>query len=330
MPNAIMNELMMKYEARQQENAREEERRLKEASSLCPEIGRLAAARRDALFSTIRSSLHSGKQSASVSRLAEDMENYNREIRALLKKNGLPEDYLQPVYQCEICHDTGFVGESVKKRCSCLNKEYFRQMGKLIGLNERIPQTFDTFREDVFSLDIIPSTNVSQRTFMCFLRDKCKKYAESFPDTTTPDMLFIGPSGLGKTFLMQAIAHRVIERGFSALCVSAFKVVEMTRQSYFSNNSEESAPLFDVDLLLIDDMGSEPLMDNVTVTQLYHVINERQNTGKHTILSTNLNSVQFQDRYTERISSRLLSSAGQCELVAFGGNDIRRKVQKGL
>jgi DNA replication protein DnaC len=326
MPNAIMNALMMQYEARQAENAREEERRLKEAAGLCPEIGCLAAARRDALFSSVRSALASGKQNASVSRLAEDMENYNLKIRGLLKKNGLPEDYLQPVYQCEICHDTGFVGESVKKRCSCLNKEYFKQMGKLIGLNERVPQTFEAFREEVFSREIIPGANVSQRTFMCFLRDKCKKYAETFPDTATPDMLFMGTSGLGKTFLMQAIAHRVLERGFSALCVSAFKVVEMTRQSYFNNNAEESSPLFEADLLLIDDLGTEPLMDNVTITQLYHVINERQNAGKHTILSTNLNSVQFQDRYTERISSRLLSSAGQCELIAFIGADIRRKV----
>ena len=202
MPNAIMNALMMQYEARQQENAREEERRLKEASGLCPDIGRLVAARRDRLFSVVRSALRSGRENAAVSRLAEDMENYNQKIRELLKKNGLPEDYLQPVYQCKNCRDTGFVGESVKKRCACLNQEYFRQMGRQIGLNERTPQTFDTFREEVFSQEIIPGANVSQRTFMCFLRDKCKKYAESFPKTATPDMLFMGTSGLGKTFLM--------------------------------------------------------------------------------------------------------------------------------
>lgn len=326
MPNAIMNALMMQYEARQQENAREEERRLQEASGLCPEIGRLAAARRDALFSAMRSALTPGNQNAAVNRLAEDMENHSHKIRELLIKHRLPEDYLQPVYQCKICRDTGFVGESVKKRCTCLNQEYFKQMGKQIGLNERIPQTFDTFREEVFSQEIIPGANVSPRTFMCFLRDKCKKYADAFPNTTTPDMLFMGTSGLGKTFLMQAIAHKVLERGFTALCVSAFKVVEMTRQSYFNNNAEESASLFEVDLLLIDDLGTEPLMDNITIEQLYHVINERQNAGKHTILSTNLNSVQFQDRYTERISSRLLSSAGQCELIAFIGADIRRRV----
>ena len=198
-------------------------------------------------------------------------------------------------------------------------------MGRAIGLNERTLQTFENFREDVFSQDIIPGANISQRTFMCFLRDKCKKYADTFPNTATPDMLFMGTSGLGKTFLMQAIAHTVLEKGYSALCVSAYKVLEMTRQAYFNHTPEHSAPLFEADLLLIDDLGTEPLMDNITIEQMYHVINSRQNAGKHTIYSTNLNSVEFQGRYTERIGSRLLSSAGQCELIAFIGSDIRRK-----
>ena len=326
MPNAVMNELMMQYEARRAENARMEEQRLKEATQRCPEIGRLNASRREMLFSAMRVTLASRRGQGVISRLEEEMENYNQRIRLLLISCGLPEDYLQPLFQCPHCQDTGFVGETIKKRCACLNQEYFKKLGKLIGLNERTPQTFENFREDVFSADVIPGASISQRTFMCFLRDKCRKYAESFPNTPTPDMLFMGTSGLGKTYLMQAIAHRVLERGFSALCVSAFKVVEMARQSYFNNNPDDAATLFEVDLLLIDDLGSEPLLDNITVTQLYHVINERQNVGKHTIFSTNLNSVQFQERYTERIGSRLLSSAGQCELVAFIGADIRRKV----
>ena len=325
MPNAIMSALLMQYEARRAENAREEERRLNKAAALCPEIGRLVAARRERLFSAVRSSLSTGKAGVNASRLEDELGEINRRIRALLKENGLPEDYLQPVYTCPRCQDTGYVGENVKRRCSCFNQEYFREMGRSIGLNERTPQTFENFREDVFSQDIIPGANVSQRTFMCFLRDKCKKYADSFPHTATPDMLFMGTSGLGKTFLMQAIAHTVLEKGFSALCVSAYKVLEMTRQAYFNHTPEDSAPLFEADLLLIDDLGTEPLMDNITIEQLYHVINGRQNAGKHTIYSTNLNSVEFQGRYTERIGSRLLSSAGQCELIAFIGADIRRK-----
>ncbi len=325
MPNAVMNELMLEYQARRAENSREEERRLALAASRCPKIGRLMEARREALFSVLRQSLGTEGKKDGTSGLTLLMEEYNAKIRALLKENGLPEDFLQPVYTCPECEDTGYVGESVKKRCACLNKAYFKRMGRLVGLNERTPQTFETFREEVFSPEPMPGGSVSQRAYMRFLRDKCQKYAESFPDTATPDMLFMGTSGLGKTFLMQAIAHRVLERGFSALCVSAFRVVEMTRQAYFTNNYEESGMLFEVDLLLMDDLGTEPLMDNVTITQMYHVINERQNAGKHTILSTNLNSAEFQARYTERLGSRLMSSAGQCELIAFVGSDIRRK-----
>ena len=43
-------------------------------------------------------------------------------------------------------------------------------------------------------------------------------------------------------------------------------------------------------LLLIDDLGTEPLMENITVTQLFNLLNERQNRGKHTVISTNLPS----------------------------------------
>ena len=324
--NAIMDALMGEYEAKRATNAREEARRFSHAVSLCPEIGKVADTRREALFSAMRSTLSPSRGKESIVHLAEDMEAYNRRLRELLKEHGLPEDYLQPIYECNDCQDTGFVGTPIKTRCACLNREYFKRLGKSIGLNERNPQTFETFREEVFSPEVIPELKVSQRAYMAVLRDKCQKYAETFPNTAVPDMLFMGPSGLGKTFLMQAIAHRVLERGFSALCISAFKVIEMARQAYFSNDPSQSAPLHNVDLLLIDDLGVEPLMENITIEQLYHVINERQNAGKHTILSTNLTSVQMQSRYTERIASRLISSAGQCELVAFIGGDIRRRV----
>lgn len=326
MPNAIMDALMGEYELKRANNAREEARRYAHAVSLCPQIGKVADARREMLFLALRASLNGSRQGGAPAHLAEDMEAYNLRLRALLKENGLPEDYLQPVYECPDCHDTGFVGEPVKSRCACFKREYFKRLGKSIGLNERTPQTFETYREDVFPPEVIPELKVSQRAYMAVLRDRCQKYADAFPDTSVPDMLFMGPSGLGKTFLMQAIAHRVLERGFSALCLSAFKVISMARQAYFSNDSSQSAPLYDVDLLLIDDLGVEPLMENITIEQLYHVINERQNAGKHTILSTNLTTVQLQARYTERIASRLVSSAGQCELVAFIGGDIRRRV----
>lgn len=323
MRNAILEQLLAEYEARRSENAREEAARLAQAAKVNPEIGRIFEARRDALFSALREVLSQRGQDIS-GRVAAEMDTYNTRLRSLLLKSGLPEDYLQPIYRCPVCRDTGYVGEPLRRRCDCLQREYFKRLCQDVGLNERTPQTFEAYCEDVFSPEPLKNVGVSQRDYMRVLRDKCLRYADSFPNTPVNDYLFMGSSGLGKTFLMQAIAHRVLERGYSALSISAFKLVELTRKAYFTNNPEESEPLFSVDLLLIDDLGVEPMMENITIVQLYHVINERQNAGLHTILSTNLTSVQLQERYTERITSRLMHT-GQCELVAFIGSDIRRK-----
>ena len=83
----------------------------------------------------------------------------------------------------------------------------------------------------------------------------------------------------------------------------------------------------DWELLLIDDLGTEPLMNNVTVTQLFNLLNERQMAGRHTVISTHLAMSELQERYTERISSRFLDATG-CRRLVFIGADIRRNLKR--
>ena len=81
--------------------------------------------------------------------------------------------------------------------------------------------------------------------------------------------------------------------------------------------------LMDTDVLMIDDMGVEPLMENITIVQWFNLINERQLRGKGTVISTNLNVEELRRRYTERITSRLLDGK-QCMILQFLGDDVRR------
>ena len=90
------------------------------------------------------------------------------------------------------------------------------------------------------------------------------------------------------------------------------------------NDGARLRPLMEAELLLIDDLGTEPLMNNVTVTQLFNLLNERQMSGRHTVLSTNLSMNELQERYTERVTSRLLDK-GACLRVGFVGGDVRRE-----
>ena len=75
--------------------------------------------------------------------------------------------------------------------------------------------------------------------------------------------------------------------------------------------------------MLLDDLGTEPLIENVTVEELFNLINERQNARKCTVLSTNLTLNEIKTRYTERILSRL-RDAHACQTLQFLGRDIRQ------
>ena len=93
------------------------------------------------------------------------------------------------------------------------------------------------------------------------------------------------------------------------------------------NDPEPIADMMRTPLLLLDDLGTEPLMNNITVTQLFNLLNERQMAGRHTVISTNLSLSELKDRYTERITSRLLDGR-DCRRLTFIGEDIREKLGK--
>lgn len=318
--SAILQELMNAYAARRAENAREEERRLQEAAQRCPGLKEALESRREMIFSGMRRAL----QGQPLPDMEAAMADQNEKIGGLLAAAGFPRDYLQPVYTCCRCQDTGYVGEQVKDWCPCLKNAFYHRLYQEVGLSEKTPQTFDAFDESMFSQEKLPGKEFSQRQLMNSHRQVCRQYAESFPQPPVSDLMMLGPSGLGKTFLMQAIAHRVLDRGFNVLCVSAYRVIELAREAHFKNDMSLLAPLMEAELLLVDDLGVEPLMENITVVYLYNLVNERQARGRHTIYSTNLTKDELWSRYTERLTSRLLDPR-QTRVLPFAGRDVRRR-----
>ena len=144
---------------------------------------------------------------------------------------------------------------------------------------------------------------------------------EKYPEAEYRDLLLTGSTGLGKTFLLRAMAERLIERDINVLIISAYKMLEILRKHYFEND-DSADELLDAQVLMIDDLGSEPLMQNVTVEQLFNLLNERQNRNLSTVISTNLEMAKFRERYTERIASRLRDSRS-CKVISLLGKDIR-------
>lgn len=321
MRNTILQELHAEYEQRQQQNQREEARRRMQAEAACPEIGQVLDARQNLIFGTLRGILE-GK--ASAEDIPVKMDVLNRRLSSLLRQHGFAEDFLDPVCQCPVCGDTGYVGEIVRENCECFNQAFYARMYQRMGLSESTQQSFETFDQNVFSAEKLPGKTYSQRELMTVIRRTCEQYADTYPNIQVKDMLLMGQSGLGKTYLMHAMAKRLIQRGQNVLIISAYKFLETARKAYMSGNTDDLDALMDADVLMVDDMGAEPLMENITIVQWFNLINERQLRGKGTIISTNLMEDELRRRYTERIASRLMNNT-QCRLIQFAGEDVRRR-----
>ncbi len=321
MREELLKELEAEYADLRLKNERTEIARKEEIRRTQPEIYELVAAREELVFGTLRAILEK-KEKDRGGNLPEEMEKLSGQIREKLQEKGYAPDYLAPVYRCPLCQDRGYAGEPVREMCACMKKAYQAKLRERAGLAEVGGESFETFDLNRFPEEKLPGRNYSQRDLMRMSKKICEDWANRYPESETRDLLLVGNSGLGKTFLLRCMARRLIERGTDVMLISAYRLLEICRKNYFGGEEADSGELLQTPVLMIDDLGSEPLMQNVTVEQLFYLLNERQSRGLATVVSTNLMMNDFRKRYTERIASRLLDSRG-CRVITLEGKDIR-------
>jgi len=74
------------------------------------------------------------------------------------------------------------------------------------------------------------------------------------------DVLFLGPPGVGKSFLVQAIGHQAIKSGFLVLYRSIFDLArDFLEEQVPAQQDKTLARYLKPDLLIIDDMGMKQL-----------------------------------------------------------------------
>lgn len=317
MNNQVFQKVLDTLAERRAQNEREEARRRREAIEKCPEIGRLMDARREAVMKSVYSAFAVPAEED----LPQKVESWNAQIKALLAQNGFAADYLDPVHQCPLCGDSGFAGSGKKTLCACARALYAQLLEAEGGFEDQ--QTFENFRLDLFPDTAVAMNGVTQRQLTDTIRRRCEEYADALPSPAQRTLLLYGGSGLGKTYLLRCIHARARQRDIPALCVTANQLIRTARKAIFSRSQEDMDALYETDLLLIDDLGTEPMIENITVEELFNLLNERQNARLCTVLSTNLNLTELKARYTERVLSRLLDKS-VCQRLQFLGQDIRR------
>ena len=258
------------------------------------------------------------------SNILEDIKKYNMDLQAqqaeLLVSNGYPIDYLEIEYECKKCNDEGVLGVDV---CDCYKKALRNQAYNMSRLGKSLSNcTFDSFSLEYYSDEtdsaygISPRQNMKKNLKIC--KDFCKKTSKQ------NGLLFIGPTGLGKTFLSAAIARGAIHNGLWVVYETANKVTETVLDVHFGrgDGQTESAAnsYYDCDVLLIDDLGTE-CVSQYTVSVIYDIINMRTIGNKRMLISTNKLINELEKLYDERIVSRLI---GDFLYMRFFGDDIRQ------
>ena len=289
--------------------------RRKQLITKFPELLEIENTIRDAALEVIKG-LGSGK-AVNVESLAEKNLNAQKEKCELLKKNGYPEDYLEPQYSCKLCNDSGILNG---KLCSC-----HLELLKKISMSEYscssvlAVSTFDTFDLKYYSAEKDMGLGYSPREYMEASVDFLKSYSESF-NKNSGSFFFTGGTGLGKTHLSLAVMNKVTEKGYSVFYGSADNIIkQMEKERFGRSNGDIEEEIENADLLIIDDLGTE-FRTAFSETAVYQIINNAILNSKPMIISSNLSITELEERYGQRVVSRLNSF----EVINFIGTDIRQ------
>lgn len=254
---------------------------------------------------------------AAFERVRQENLALQQERAALIAAN-FEEGFLDEGPECAQCGDSGYVGS---RMCECLSslcrQAQLEQMPLLAGGEER----FETFRLEYYSNTYDPKYGFSPRTIMERNFRFCRNYAAEF-SPASGNLLFVGGTGLGKTFLSACIARTVAERGYSVCYETANHLFSRMEQARFRADEKamQDCARYDAcDLLIIDDLGTEMPGQFVTAA-LYGLLNDRIRAGKPILISTNLNVGEAEQRYSPQIASRL---HGNFTRLTFVGTDIR-------
>ncbi len=318
--NSQYDAILRTYENTQLHNRKLSENRRETVYAQIPELAGLQRSISDLGISQARKMLN-GDESA--------LEEYRKEIEflkekkaALLAAAGYPTNYLDPIYNCPDCKDTGYIGS---KKCHCFEKAIIDLLYTQSNLDRILEkENFDTFSFSYYSDNYMdPVTGRSSFAIMKDAYFRAKDFVASF-GTEFRNLLLYGDTGVGKTFLSNCIAKALIDQGFSVIYFTSYDLFDTLSKGIFGKDNETgqiAEHILNCDLLIIDDLGAE-FTNAFTTSQLFLCLNERLLHQKSTIISTNLSLETIKELYSERTLSRITSNYIQLRLT---GDDIRIK-----
>lgn len=274
----------------------------------------------------------------STSETQKEILNLQSEILALKNEK---EEILQklnitlvPKYSCHKCNDTGYVvSDGISEMCSCMRQELLNEAYNKSNMHNLKSETFANLDLNLFS----DKPNIEKYKSELSPRENIKKILEvsndfikNFSDPKQKNLLFTGCTGIGKTYISSCIANEIIKDGYNVLYQTSPLLLDNIFFYKYGNNKFSNKAssndlydsLFNVNLLIIDDLGTENLT-SAKFSEIFTILNARLITpNTKTIISTNFSLEELSKMYDSRILSRLI---GHFTICRFFGEDIRMK-----
>ena len=304
--NAQYNQIMHVYDVRRMKDALHLEARKKDAYQKLPELKALEASVRAEAGRTLQ--LMREGQKEELRNLKDHIRAIGEEKKDLLVRNGFPADYLEMQYTCPDCQDTGFIGG---EKCHCFKNMQMQFIYQQSHLGRIVrTQNFDHF--DLTRFDdrelIDGAGGKTNRQYMAEVRNLLLDWTQNF-DERHGNVILMGNPGTGKTFLINCVAKALMDSYHSVIYFTSTDLFDSfsraLRHDVEEQEETEEAGL-NGDLLERDERG-RGLRNRSTTSGLFYVLNQRMVLHKSVMISTNLNFRAMQDRYSDRIVSRIMA-----------------------
>lgn len=324
MNKQIIENIMTEYNKKRLKAARDADLRKERLYEKISELGEIE---RELKLSSIKLSRlflsNPENLNEQIEKLKIKIEGLKKRRQEIYLKNKIPDNYLEPQHECIKCNDTGYMPDG--KRCSCMNRQIINHLYTMSNMVHMLKkENFDSFDISIFSNDVYKGEKFTPKQNMYNILETSEDFCINFHKTSM-NLLFYGGTGLGKTFMCNCIAKALIDKEITVLYETAFSLFEIVETHKFNKQIETEENrinynmIFDSDLLIIDDLGTE-FNNSFTNAELFNIINERLITEKKTIISTNLSLEQLRDTYTDRIMSRVFNNFVP---LKFYGMDLR-------
>ena len=308
-----------------EDRASENRRHLAHAYEVVPRLREIDIQLRATMAMAAQAAFAQGEDPQEILQQAQRKNLLLQQERAELAALHFEEGYLDDSPVCDRCGGNGYIGST---RCECLRELCSQEQKRELTLLSGGRESFGQFKLEYYPDAVDSRYGASPRMIMERNFRTCKNYALHF-SKESGNLLFVGSTGLGKTFLSACIARAVADRGYSVAYETASRLFTKLEQARFNSSEEtrrEADKLMQCDLLIIDDLGTE-LPGQFVTAALYSLMNDRILAGKPMVISTNLNVDEAARRYSPQIASRL---HGNFTRLTFVGEDIRVLKNRGF